>query len=855
MLNKNPKLVAIIAAIAVFMVITVTYFQPVLSGKQIRQGDIANHIGMSKEIVDFRKANNGQEPLWTNSMFGGMPAYQISVFYHNNLMKYVDSVFTGFLPHPIGNVFLYFLGFFILLLCLKVDPWIALIASVGYGFSSYFFIIIEAGHNSKAHAIGYMAPLLGAIILTLNGNWKLGGALTALFGSLELYCNHIQITYYLFLLVAILGLFYFYHAVKEKKLKPFFLHIGVIIVAMGFAVLPNITNLWATYEYGKFSTRGKSELTIKANGQSNAEIKTSGLDKDYATQWSYGVGETFTILIPNFKGGASEPLGMPQYKDALNKVDPQSRQYAANFNAYYGDQPFTSGPVYIGAILVFLAILGLFLVEGPLKWALLIGTILSIALSWGKNFMGLTNVFFDFVPGYNKFRAVSMILVIAELTIPLLAALALNRIIQELKSSDKISLKLFKKEIDTKKALFISGTIVGGFALLCWLVPTMFTDFQAAGELQQLIREAKQSEPGVSEEQVMNVYGPVLQEVEKARIAIFKSDAMRTFIFIALTLGGLLLYLQNKVNKQLLLVAIGIFILADMWPVAWRYLNKENFVSKSQAENPFSPSKADEFILQDKDPDYRVLNLAVNTFNNSSTSYFHKSIGGYHGAKLKKYQEMVDFHIDRDIETLYRTLRAGGVTDSSIRAAFYQTQVLNMLNTRYVIINNEAPPLINPYANGNAWFVKDFVIAQNADEEITKTGEINTRTSCVIDQRYADKAGQAYIFDSTASIKLDSYQPNYLVYSSDAKTEQLAVFSEIYYPKGWNAYVDGNPAEHFCANYILRAMKVPAGKHKIEFKFEPAVYQTGEKIALAGSLLIFAVVGAGLFFTFRKKES
>ena len=843
-----------LVAIGVFLAISLFYFSPLLDGKkQIQQGDVKNFRGMAQEIIDFRKDHNKEEPLWTNSMFGGMPAYQISVEYHANLIKYIDKIFELWLPHPIGMVFLYFIGFYILLLCLRVNPWIAAVGALAYGFSSYFFIIIDAGHNTKAHAIGYMAPLLGSIILTLRKNLIVGGALTTLFATLELYANHVQITYYLFMIVAAIMIIELYGAVKEKRLPDFIKRGAVVVVAILIAVLPNISNLWATYEYGKYTTRGTSDLTIKANQQSNSDIKTSGLDKDYATQWSYGVGESFTLFIPNFKGGASESIGQNN-KSALEAIrDPQMRQYAGSMSAYFGDQPFTSGPVYIGAIMIFLAVLGLFLIKDRIKWALLIITIVSIMLAWGKNLMWFTELFFDYMPGYNKFRAVSMILVIAELTIPLLAVLALQKIYE---STATTTVTLGKKVMPTSKVLIIAASITGGFALLCYLAPDMFNKFQADNELKQLVAQARQQDPNAQVAQIESAYTPVLEQAELARKAIFKADAIRTFIFILLAFGALWLYLAKKINEQLLVAALAIFVLADMWPVAARYLNSQSYVPKAQVEIPFQKSKADEFILEDKSLDYRVLNIARNTFNDASTSYWHKSIGGYHGAKLKRYQELIDFQIDENMAILMQSLRGAGISDSSLRTAFTKTQVLNMLNTKYVIINDDAPPLTNPQANGNAWFVKNILSVNSANDEILKLSDINTKETAIINDKFNEELkGFKPQFDAEANIKLNSYQPNKLVYETNAKTSQLAVFSEIYYPKGWVATIDGKESPYVNADYVLRAMVIPEGKHTVEFNFKPAVYVVGEKISMAGSILVILISFGGLFYGYKKEQA
>ncbi len=851
------KLLPYIVAIIAFAIIPYVYFSPVMSGdKEIKQGDINNHKGMSKEIADFRKEHQGEEPLWTNSMFGGMPAYQISVIYNANLLKHVDSAFQLWLPHPANLVFLYFIGFYILMLCMRVNPWVALIGALGYGLSSYFFIIIEAGHNSKAHAIGYMAPLLGSILLTLRGKYLLGGGLTALFAALELYTNHLQITYYLFMIVAVLYVVEFYHAFKAKELKKIFIASAILGASLIFAILPNISSLWATYEYGKFSTRGKSELTIKRDGTSNGEIKTSGLDKDYATQWSYGIGESFSLLIPNFKGGASEPLG--QHKDAIEKIDPQYRNdVAGSFYSYFGNQPFTSGPVYVGAIIIFLALLGMFIIEDRLKWVLIIATLLSLMLSWGKNMMWFSNLFFDYLPGYNKFRAVSMILIIAELTLPILAVLSIDRIINHIKNGDQIlELKFLKKKITAMKLLYITFGVVGGFTLLCVIAPGLFNKFQADNEFQQMVGGAIKQNKGVTQEQAENYYTPLMEQAEIARKSIFKSDAWRSFIFIFMAAASIWLYLRKNVNKELLIGALGLFILIDLWSVDIRYLNSSNYVPKAQNQNPFPKTKADEFILEDKSLDYRVLNLSKSTFNDASTSYWHKSIGGYHGAKLKRYQELVDFKIDKDISTLYEGLGGGAISDSSLRATFAKTTILNMLNCKYVIGNPETTPIVNTQAYGNAWLVTKIKWVETADEEITALGETSPRWTAIMRSSFKEAIGTPSLeMDSISNIKLTVYQPNYLSYDSYTLKDRLAVFSEIYYSKGWNAYVDGVLTPHANANYVLRAMKVPAGKHKIEFKFEPEVYKTGEKISGIGSILILLIVGSTIFMEFRKKKS
>ncbi len=849
---NTKKYLPYITAIVVFAVITLIQFSPLLSDKVLEQGDIVRYKGMSQEMTEFRKTEH-TEALWTNSMFGGMPAYQVSTLHPGNWLGHLDKIFHLFLPHPSGYIFLCFIGFFILLLCLEINPWIAIIGALAYGFSSYFFIIIEAGHNSKANAIGYLAPLLGGIILLMRGKHWLGFAITTLFMAMELNANHVQISYYGFMLFGLVFLSYFIFAIKQKNLKSFFIGISLFIAASIIGLLPNAGNLLTTYEYSNYTTRGKTELTMNSNLQSNKGNITSGLDKDYATQWSYGIGETFTFLIPNFKGGGSDAIGRVN-KDALKNVDPQLREQVAQSSAYFGEQPFTSGPVYIGAIVILLAFLGLFIIDHPLKWALVVATALSIMLAWGKNFMGLTNIFMDYLPGYNKFRAVSMILVIAELTIPLLAILALDKFI---KSSDKpqaFTLPFLNKTIDLKKALLISVIIIGGFCLISAFIPTLTNSFIPSGEENQIVNQFKQS--GASDAQISSFLPGFMNNIQKAREVIFQSDARRSLIFIGLAAVFLFLYLTKKLKLELFLVTITIFMLADLWPVAARYLDAKNYVPKAQYDAPPIKSSADEQILQDKSLDYRVLNLSVNTFNDASTSHYHKSIGGYHGAKLKKYQEMIDFHLDKEINEFYNGLNTAAQSDSLMQTHMAKLGVLNMLNTKYIIVptKEQAVALPNPQANGNAWFVKHVKTVADADSEIVALYHIDTKRDAVIQQKNKELIPVSDDYNADGKISLTSYKPNDLVYETDTKEKQFAVFSEIYYPKGWNAYIDGKLTPHTSVNYILRGMEIPLGKHKIEFKFEPKIYKTANTIALIGSILLLITVIISLFFATKRKE-
>lgn len=797
-----------LTAVLIFLVLTMGYFSPLLEGKKLKQPDISNWKGMSKEIVDYRE-KTGEEPLWTNSMFGGMPAYQISVEYKANLIRHVDNIFKLGLPHPANLVIIYFLGFFILLMVLRVNPWLAFAGSAAFAFSSYFFIILEAGHNSKAHAIGYMAPVLAGIILSYRGKRLAGALLTALFLALEIRANHLQITYYLMLIVIIIGITELISAFREKRLPDFLKTTGLLFIAALLAVSTNITSLWATWEYGKETIRGRSELS------SNPENRTSGLDKDYATSWSYGRAETFSLLIPNVKGGATGSLG--ENVKAMDKVDRDWAQTIAGQNHYWGDQPFTSGPVYAGAIMVFLFVLGLFILKGNMRWWLLAATVLSILLSWGKNFMPLTDFFLHYIPGYNKFRAVSMILVIADLTIPLLGILALKEIIE-------------KPEIlkQKRRGFYIALGLTAGLALLFFILPQTFFSFLSGMEKSFIAEQRATVDSGQAAQLEQFAHNLTI-----ARVAVFKADAIRTVLFILLAAAALWLYERKNIGKGILTAIISVLILADMVPVAYRYLNNDNFVSKTLVNNPFTPTDANKLISKDSDPNFRVLNTTVSTFQDASTSYFHKSIGGYHGAKLRRYQELIDHHIGK-----------------------YNESVLNMLNTKYFIVadeNRRPVAQLNMDALGHAWFVDEYILVDNADEEIEALTAFNPGTTAIVDKRFSDRlSGFDAVPDSTAQINLSSYAPNKLKYSYSAASDQLVVFSEIYYDKGWNAFIDGKPAPHFRANYVLRAMAVPAGSHDIEFRFEPVVYRTGESISLAGSLLLLLLLLGYAFTEFRK---
>jgi hypothetical protein len=814
------KFAPYIVGFVIFLLVTIIYFNPLLSGKKIHQADIVSYKGASKEIADYRDKND-KEALWTNSMFGGMPAYQISMRYPNNFLSPIDKILQFGLPRPAGIVFLYFLGFFILLLVLRVNPWLSIVGALAFGFSSYFFIILEAGHNTKAHAIAYMAPILVGIILAYRGKYLWGALFTALFLGLQIKANHPQITYYLLIIVLIYGLFELINAIKEKTYQHFLKATGVLLIAVIFAILPNITSLWTTYEYSKETIRGKTELST------DSDNRTSGLDKDYATHWSYGKAESFSLMIPNIKGGGSGYL--KDNKKALKNLNRDVKQWVANQNHYWGNQPGTSGPVYVGAIIVFLFVLGGFIIKGRFKWVLLVATLLSLLLSWGKNFMPLTDFFLEYFPLYNKFRAVSMILVIAEFCIPILAILALNEIIKNPEVLKK-KVNLFFANIN---ATYVAFGLTGGLSILFYLSPTTFFSFFSYMEQAQF----SQLKAGPNASQ----YSMVIDGLESARISIFKADTLRSIAFILLAALMIYLYQLKKIKSNLLIIGLGVLIVFDLIPICYRYLNNDNYVRKSKMDRPFNLSKADKAILQDKSLDYRVYNFSTNTFNESATSYFHKTIGGYHGAKFRRYQELIDNHISKEIEVLIGVLTKSPTLES-INKTFENLPVLNMLNAKYFILNPSNIPLKNDFALGNVWFVKEIKIVGNADEEIAVLKGFNPRQTAVIDTRFSELLKTNISVDSTAIISLDKYEPNHLTYSSSSKTDQLAVFSEIYYAKGWNAYIDGKKVSHLRANYVLRALPIPLGEHIIEFKFEPQSYFIGRKISLVSSLLMLVLL-------------
>ncbi len=793
-----------LACILIFVGISAAYFLPeIVEGKVLFQGDTQQGIAIGQEAKLFREAT-GEQTRWTGSLFSGMPTYQMSPYYGIRPVNgFLERAYALFMPSPVSLVFVMMLGFFIFLLVLGVRKDLAVLGAVMYAFSSYFFIIIEAGHIWKYLTLAYIPPTIAGILLAYRGKYLAGCALTAFFAAFQIASNHVQMTYYFLFVILALVIGIFIDAYKKKQLRDFFKASAFLVLAGVLAVAVNGANLYHTYQYSKLTMRGGSELS-RTVGASDSSQKNDGLEKEYITQWSYGKAETFSLLVPNMKGGATGPLA--KNETAMKKAKPEYREYFGQFNQYWGDQPFTSGPVYVGAFVIFLFVLGIFIVKGWLKWSLVIVTALTILLSWGKNFMVLTDFFIDYIPLYNKFRAVSSILVVAEFCIPVLAILALKKIIEEP--------QILKSRA---KDFYISLALTGGLSLAFALFPSLFNSFLSEQEAANYLPQAAQ------QPQLMGLIDNLID----ARESIFTADAWRSFFIIAVGAVILFLYSKGKMKAGLMVVLVGVLTLGDLWSVDKRYLNASNFVPKRQLSNPFQMSPADKEILKDTDIHYRVLNLAVNTFNDPTTSYYHKSIGGYHAAKLQRYQDLIDRHMSGNLNPA----------------------VINMLNGKYLIVpgeNGQPQAQLNPDALGNAWFVKNIDWVNSPDEEINALNSVNPATTAIIDKRF-EKTLNGFTpngTDSTATIRLTKYEPNQLVYTASATKAELAVFSEIYYP-GWKATIDGKEAEIIRTDYVLRALVIPAGTHEIEFSFHPASIAITDTISyIAMVLILLAGIGA-----------
>lgn len=829
------KILPDLIAVALFALLSFVYFFPAdIEGRILFQHDTAAGAGAGQEAAQYYD-ETGERTRWTNSLFGGMPTYQISPSYDSTQpLTWASKLFQLFLPNYVCLTFIMLAGFYLLLRAFSIPAWLAALGSILWAFSSYFFILISAGHIWKFITLAYIPPTLAGIVLAYRGKLLWGGIVAALFVALQIQSNHVQMSYYfLFVILFFVGA-YFEEAWRNKTLKQFFRATAVLVIAALIGVAANLSNLYHTYTYSKETMRGKSELVQTGDA---AQQTSSGLNRDYITQWSYGVGETWTLLVPNFKGGASVPLS--QSKTAMEKANPMYGSLYGSLTQYFGEQPMTAGPVYVGAFVLFLFLMGCFIVKGPLKWALIGATLFSIVLSWGKNFMPLTDFFIDYIPMYSKFRAVSSILVIAEFTIPLLAVFALKKILEE------------PKVLRDKVALGVSSVLTLGVSLLLWMAPGSFSSGYIPVQEAQMLQQAVDG--GMIPASELN---GILANLSDMRAALVSSDAMRSFFVIAIGLLLLWLYVAGKLRKSFTVGGIAVLCLVDLWSVNKRYLNDEQFVAPSIQTTTFSKTAADEAILQDKTPDYRVLNLASNTFNENNTSYWHKSIGGYHAAKLRRYQELIDHHIAPEMQALYgEVAQAGGQMDSVDASKFC---VLNMLNTRYFIFpagkQGQTVPIQNPYACGNAWFVNNVQYVDNANQEIDALNNMEPLHTAVVDARFKQALNSAATLqtDSLSDIRLTSYAPNRLTYETENSHDGVAVFSEIYYPDGWHVTIDGKPAELARANYVLRTLYIPAGKHTVEMTFDPTSLHVTEGIAYTAIILLLLGIIAGVWQAKKK---
>ena len=810
-----------ILAVVLFLVISTIYFSPVLEGKKLQSSDGTQFKGMSKEIVDYREAT-GKEALWSNNMFSGMPAYLTSTLYPGELISKIQKYITS-ISQPVMILTFSFSFFFILCILLDIGVWTAFAASLGYGFMTFTFVVMVTGHLTKAHALTYVSLIVAGILFAFKKN-KIGGSLIAALGlSLMLSANHLQMTYYAAILSLIIGITYLIFAIREKTLPDFAQTTGFLLIAVLLAVGTNFSRLYTTYEYGKYSMRGQSELSL------NGENKTSGLDQNYILDYSYDLGEAMTAFIPRFKGGGmSEPLSTSsetyKFLAEAQGAGPAKKMVTGGMPMYWGSQPISGAPFYFGAVLCFLFVFGIFLVKGKDKWWLVAVFVFSLLLSLGKNFSFLTNLMLDYFPGYNKFRDVKNIIVIQQFAMALLGVLAVKEVYQR-----KISSAEFMK------SLKYAFGITGGLALIFAVIPGLAGSFS-----------------GNTDAQYIQMGWP--QQLIDALIADRKSalriDAFRTFMFITLAAAGLWAYWNNKLKGQYAIVLWVALVLGDMMPVNKKYFNNGNFTSKKEVAVPFQETTVDKEIKKDKDLYYRVLNLQ-NPFADARTSYFHKSIGGYHGAKMKRYNELITYAIQPEMQTLI----AGFKKPETIDSVMNLLPVINMLNTKYFIFDPKSPPLANLHALGNVWLVKEVKMVDKANEEVTSLKNFDPKSTAIVNRSFENGLGGYKTGSGEGEIKLTDYKPNYLKYDATMNSgSQLAVFSEIYYPKGWKSFIDGKETDYVQANFVLRAMVVPAGKHLIEFKFEPESYYFGNKISLGSSILLLLAIGGYLFYSFKFKR-
>ena len=834
-MNKHIKLILPdLLAVVAFVLLSLAYFFPAaLEGRVLAQHDAVAGIGSGVEMQEYQQ-RTGERTRWTNALFGGMPTYQMAPSYDStDLLKTIGDIYHLYLPGSVWLVFIMLLGFYILLRAFDFRVWMAALGAMLWAFSSYYFIIIAAGHIWKFVTLAYIPPTIAGIVLAYRGKYLWGGIVTALFLALQIQSNHIQMSYYFCFVMLFMAIAFGVDAWKKKEMPRFVKATCTLVVAAAIGACVNLSNLYHTWQYSKESMRGKSEL-VKADDGNQTD---SGLERDYITAWSYGIGETWSLLVPNVKGGASnrgdKPMLMSDNATAMEKADPQFAPLYSQLTQYWGEQPGTSGPVYVGAFVLMLFVLGCFIVKGPMKWALVAATVLSILLSWGKNFMGFTDFFIDYVPMYSKFRTVASILVIAEFTIPLLAMMALREIF--------LRPQLIREQYKPFVASFL---LTGGVAFLFAIMPTVFfSSFISSAEMGAL-------QSSLPSEYV----APIISNLTDMRVAMFTADAWRSFFVVLIGTLLLLFFAMGRLKAKATLGLVAVLCLIDLWSVDKRYLCDEMYVEKQSVarEKLFQPSPADKVILEDKALDYRVLNLATNTFNENETSYFHKSIGGYNAAKLRRYQEMIEEHIAPEMQALYKEVATAGGDMTLVNDSVFP--VINMLNTRWFILpgaDGQTFPLQNPYAFGNAWFVSDIQEAANANEEIDALHHIDPRHTAVVDSRFTAIVGQAQAVDSTCTAVMKTYDANRLTYEVNSPKGGVVVFSEIYYP-GWQAFIDGREVEVGRADYILRALQVPAGKHEVVMTFDPVSLHTTETIAYIALALLLVGILAGIVLHIRR---
>ncbi|MGP1464556.1 MAG: YfhO family protein [Prevotella koreensis] len=817
--------------LALFSIISFAYFFPAdIEGRILYRHDSSAGKGLGHELTEYYE-QTGEHSRWTNSAFGGMPTYQIAPSYSStDGLNLAINTYHLWLPENVWLIFSYLLGFYILLRAFDFRQWMAALGAVIWAFSSYFLIIIAAGHLWKVMALAYLPPMIAGVVLAYRGKLLRGFILTAIFTAFEVKANHVQMTYYYLFIIAFLVIAFLVEAIRQKQQKRFLKATAVCLAGAAIGVAINLSNLYHTWQYQKESMRGKTEL---AKGQS-ADQTDSGLGREYITQWSYGIGETWTLLIPNTKGGASIP--MSQNETAMAKANPEYAELYNQMGQYWGEQPGTSGPVYVGAFVLMLFVLGLFIVKGPVKWALLAATILSILLSWGHNFMPLTNFFIDYFPMYSKFRTVASILVIAEFTIPLLAMLALKKVVDE-------------PELLTTKIKFVYASfgLTAGLCMLFAIAPTMFfSDFISSTEMKALAHFPSE------------VLNSLLPNIREMREAMFTADCWRSFFIIVVGTLLLLLFKAKKLNATVMIFSMLALCLIDLWQIDKRYLNDDMFVSSAEREAPIEMTQTDEQILGDKTSmgNFRVLNFATNTFNENNTSYYHKSIGGYHPAKLRRYQELIERYIAPQM-TVTAPAIADAMGDMTKLNGDSLFPVLNMLNTRYFILplqGGQTAPIKNPYGYGNGWFVDKVRYVDNANSELDAIGKTMLRHEAVADKKFEQTLGQSKQQTGEATVTLTSYKPNHLTYDVKSSTGGIVVFSEVYYP-GWTATIDGNPAEVGRVDYVLRGIQMPAGSHKVEMMFYPKSVDNTETVAYIAYLLLFATIAAGVFFEWKKRRT